>query len=85
MFHIARHLAAKTETNCAAFVDRSSLLYVSHIVERCYFLVFPGKRYCHQVEMISVIKLETCLLICCWLRWLMFRVLAFFKLSWKIW
>jgi hypothetical protein len=46
-------------------------------------LILSGKRYCHQIEMISVIKLET--LVCYWLRWLLFRVRAFFNLSWEIW
>ena len=31
------HLAAKFETRLAAFLYRSSLLYVSHIVEWCYY------------------------------------------------
>jgi hypothetical protein len=29
--------------------------------------------------------LETCRLVCYWLRWLLFRVRAFFNLSWEIW
>jgi hypothetical protein len=49
-------------------------------------LVLSGKRYCHQIEMISVIKMEKG-------RWSAagragryhFAYVHFFNLSWKIW
>jgi hypothetical protein len=82
-----RHLAAKTGTNSAV----SELMGRHHMDERYLEVVFYlwvfffYDCYFHQREMISFIKLETCRLICCWLRWLLLRVLAFFNLSWEIW
>jgi hypothetical protein len=61
----------------------SSLLWVddSHLEVTLLSLLFSVICYSHQREMISFIKLETCRLICCWLRWLLFRVLACFYLE----
>jgi hypothetical protein len=60
---IERHLAAKTATNFAVLFYKSSLLWMdeSYLGVVLFSLLFSGKRYCHQVEMISAIKLETCL------------------------
>ncbi len=81
------HLAAKFGTRLAASLYMSSLLWVddSHLEVTLLSLLFSVICYFHQREMISFIKLETCRLICCWLRWLLLRVLAFFNLSWEIW
>jgi hypothetical protein len=58
-FHIARHLAAKFGTRLAAFLYRSSLLWVddSHLGVTLLSLLFSVICYFHQIVMISVIKL----------------------------
>ncbi len=55
-FYIARHLAVNFGTKLAAFLYKSSVLYMNHILDCCCFLCY----FCnllHQIVMISVIKL----------------------------
>ncbi len=83
--HIERHLAAKFGTNFATFDWIGLLCYRWFVLWWCYILVLSGKRYCHQIEMISVIKMGNCVELLLGVLVLSFRVRAFVNLSWKIW
>ncbi len=54
-FHIARHLAAEFGTRLAVFCCIGLLCIDDFDLGWCYCVLF-GKRYCPQIEMISVVK-----------------------------
>jgi hypothetical protein len=82
--YIARYLAANFGTKVAAFPYKSSVLYMIHLGVLLLSLLSSVICYFHQIEMISFIKLETCRLICGWLRWLFNLFLSFLNLRWEI-
>ena len=85
-FYFARHLAVEFGTRLAAFLWEVVFICMGDKLRWCLLVGFLfNDCYFHQREMISFIKLETCRLICCWLRWLFNLFLSFLNLRWKIW
>ncbi len=89
MLHIARHLAAKFGTFSPPLVWRVIFVTDDLYLEWCCFffilILSWWELFSSYMDDFSFIKLETCRLICCWLRWLFNLFLSFLNLRWKIW